>query len=153
MEPQLFSQRKPFCVTLSQKWGGLLDILRPNKGKELTHMAAINMNKEQLQQMMREDKPVLVDFWAPWCGYCRRIGPAYEKIAEEYGDRLVLHGGINAVLWDQPEAIIAEIDRLVPMLKENGGYIFSSDHSIPHAVSLDNFRLIVNEVKRVGTYA
>jgi Uroporphyrinogen-III decarboxylase len=70
----------------------------------------------------------------------------------KYGDKLVLHGGINAVLWDNREAIIAEIDRLVPVLKQNGGYIFSSDHSIPNSVSLENFRAIIAEVKHVGTY-
>ena len=48
-------------------------------------MAAMNMNQEQFKQLIREEKPVLVDFWAPWCSYCRRIGPAYEKIGEEYG--------------------------------------------------------------------
>ena len=51
-------------------------------------MAAMNMNREQFDEMIRSGKTFLVDYWAPWCGYCRRIGPVYEKIAEEYGDRM-----------------------------------------------------------------
>ena len=74
------------------------------------------------------------------------------KIKREYGDRLVLRGGINAVLWNDTEKILAEIDEKVPILKENGGFIFSSDHSIPNSVSLENMKRIVEEVKRVGKY-
>ena len=73
-------------------------------------------------------------------------------LKERYGDRLTLHGGINAVLWDDADAIIAEIDRLVPKLKERGGYIFSSDHSIPNSVSLENMKKIVARVKEAGRY-
>lgn len=50
----------------------------------------MNMNNEQFRNMMNEGKAMLVDYWAPWCVYCRRIGPAYEKIAQQYGDRLVI---------------------------------------------------------------
>lgn len=74
-------------------------------------------------------------------------------LKKEYGSRLVLHGGINAVLWPDKEAIVEEIRRVVPVLKENGGYIFSSDHSIPNNVPLENFRAIVEEVKQAGRYS
>ena len=74
------------------------------------------------------------------------------KIKKEYGDRLVLRGGINAVNWSDKDAILAEIDEKVPVLMENGGFIFSSDHSIPNSVSLENMKSIVARIKEVGKY-
>ncbi|MBQ8796796.1 MAG: thioredoxin family protein [Oscillospiraceae bacterium] len=49
-------------------------------------MAARNINTAQFEELNRFDKPVLVDYWAPWCGYCRRIGPAYDRVADEQQD-------------------------------------------------------------------
>ena len=81
-----------------------------------------------------------------------KAGMAPLDLKARYGRDLTLHGGINAVLWDDADAIIAEIDRLVPKLKEGGGYIFSSDHSIPNSVPLATMERIVARVKEAGSY-
>lgn len=73
-------------------------------------------------------------------------------IKQQYGDKLLLNGGINALLWEDADKICAEMDKIFPVVKQNGGYIFSSDHSIPSSVSLDNFKKIVAHAKQLGKY-
>lgn len=53
-------------------------------------MNPVNFDLQAFEKAIAGEKPVLVDFWAPWCVYCRRIAPAYDKIAQQYGDRLVV---------------------------------------------------------------
>ncbi len=74
------------------------------------------------------------------------------ELKMKYGDDLVLHGGINALLWDNIDALEEEIRKVIPVLKENGGYMFSTDHSIPSSVSLENFRFITDLIKDIGRY-
>ncbi len=74
------------------------------------------------------------------------------QLKEKYGDKLCLFGGLDALHWNDTDFAVAEIERLVPVLKQNGGYICSSDHSIPNNVSLENYRAIVAAVKKYGNY-
>ena len=87
-------------------------------------MAAMNINKEKYQELLKADKPLLVDFWAPWCSYCRRIGPAYDRIAQQF------ENDVNVVkinIDEEPALAEAEHIEVIPtlVLYQNGEAIAS----------------------------
>ena len=63
-------------------------------------MSALNINKNNFaQEVLNSEKPVLVDFWASWCGPCRMVVPIVEKIAEEYPEYKVVKVNVD----EEPE--------------------------------------------------
>ena len=76
-------------------------------------MSILNMNAESYRKYTQAEQPVLVEFSAPWCVYCRRLAPALESVAEEYRDTLVF-GAVN--IDDEPELAQSEKIEVVPTL-------------------------------------
>ena len=95
-------------------------------------MAVINITKANFEEeVMKSEIPVLLDFWAPWCGPCRMLSPIVDEVAEEHPEIKV--GKINV---DEEEELAVKFDVMsIPTLFviKNGEVVNQSLGAIPKA--------------------
>lgn len=99
-------------------------------------MSALNITKQNFQEeVLNSDKKVLIDFWAAWCGPCRRVSPVIEEIAEERLDVKVCKVNVDEQQELAAEFQIMSIPALVVM--EHGKIVNQSVGARPKAQILD----------------
>lgn len=72
----------------------------------------IAINQELFKKFAQEEKPVLIEYWAPWCVYCRRITPALERLSQQQTE--VVIGQVN--IDEEPQLAHGERIEVIPTL-------------------------------------
>jgi thioredoxin 1 len=90
------------------------------KESSLIHVNDVDFEKE----VLKSDQPALVDFWAPWCGPCKAIGPVVEELAESYKGRVKM---AKMNVDDNPRTSATYGVRSIPtLLLFKGGKVFDT---------------------------
>ena len=99
-------------------------------------MSAMNINKNNFhEEVMNSEKPVLIDFWAPWCGPCRMVVPIIDEIAAEHPEYKVVKVNVDEEVELASRFGVASIPTLVVM--QNGMEVERSVGARPKNQILD----------------